>query len=267
MCRLFGYVANAPVAVVDELGPDEFQEFTALTRVHGDGWGMAWHDPETGHTRTARSFESAATDPEYARLAARPLGAAGFVHLRWATGGLAVNEANTHPFVDGDMAFAHNGHIAPIERLESMLTRESRERLRGTTDSERYFGLIVQCIADEDGDEAAGVTTALRLLMGEFPSSSLNALLLTRTKLFGIHVNSRAHSPREGLRELFESPAAIPPFHENEYYAMGYRASRDGLQIISSGLGRTGWTSVPADTAVVVDIATRHLHRLDMLPV
>lgn len=264
MCRLFGYVADAPVSVVDELGADEFQEFTSLTRVHGDGWGMAWHDPESGRTRSARSFEPADQDPDYARLAARPLGAAGLVHLRWATGGLAVNEANTHPFVEADLAFAHNGHVAPIERLEALLTEESRAKLRGTTDSERYFRFVHQCI-EAEGDEVSGVTIALQVLMREFPNSSLNALLLTGSKLFGIHVNSRADSPRAGLRALFESPESIPAFHEAEYYAMGYRASHSCLQIISSGLDRTGWTAVPPDTAVVVDIETRRLRRLDLL--
>ncbi|GGA74782.1 hypothetical protein GCM10011490_26870 [Pseudoclavibacter endophyticus] len=266
MCRLFGYVADAPTALVDELGAEEFEAFTSLTRVHADGWGMAWHDAETGRTRSARSFERADDDPEYARLAAQRLGSAGFVHLRWATGGLAVNEHNTHPFVDGDLAFGHNGHIGPIDKLEGLLGAEQRAKLRGTTDSERYFRLIVQCIQDE-GDEAAGVTTALRLLMREFPHSSLNALLLTGSKLFGIHVNSKADSPREGLRELFESPDAIPAYHETEYYAMGYRASPSCLQIISSGLSRTGWTPVPPDTAAVVDLESRTLRRLDLIPV
>lgn len=266
MCRLFGYVSSGPTAVVDELGPEGFKDFTALTRVHGDGWGMAWHDPEDGHTKTARSPETADIDPEYARLAARPLGAAGFVHLRWATGGLAVNPENTHPFVDGDYAFGHNGHIAPMDQLESLLTEESCAKLRGTTDSERYFRLIMQCI-EQSGDEADGVTLALRMLMREFPNDSLNALLLTPKHLFAVHVNSRADSPREGLRALFESPDAIPARHENEYYAMDYQATDDCVHVISSGLEADGWTPVPPDTAVMIDIETRERTRLELIPV
>ena len=264
MCRLFGYVSDTPTAVVDELGADEFREFTALTRVHGDGWGMAWHD-ESGHTRAARSPLSADEDPDYARLAARPLGAAGFVHLRWATGGLAVTPQNTHPFVDGDFAFAHNGHIAPIEKLEGMLTPASRAKLAGSTDSERYFRLVVQCI-EQTGDEAAGVTTALRLLMREFPNNSLNALLLTGAHLFAVHVNSRADSPKEGLRALFESPDAIPYRHENEYYAMDRRISGSCVQVISSGLDTTGWTPIDGDTAAMIDLRTREVTRLELVP-
>ena len=264
MCRLFGYVSEEPTAIVDELGADAFREFTALTRVHGDGWGMAWRD-EGGATRTARSPLSADDDPEYARLAARPLGAAGFVHLRWATGGLAVSPENTHPFVDGDLAFAHNGHIAPIDRLEGMLTPASRARLRGSTDSERYFRFVVQCI-EQTGDEAAGVTTALRHLMQEFPHSSLNALLLTASTLFAVHVNSRADSPKAGLRALFESPDAIPYRHENEYYAMDRRVTTSCVQVISSGLDSSGWTPIEGDTAVAIDLSTRAVKRLELIP-
>ena len=264
MCRLFGYVSEKPTAVVDELGAEAFQEFTALTRVHGDGWGMAWRDAD-GTTRCARSPLSADDDPDYARLAAQPLGAAGFVHLRWATGDLAVTPENTHPFVDGDFAFAHNGHISPIDRLEGMLTPASRRRLKGSTDSERYFQLVVQCI-EQAGDEAAGVTTALRLLMEEFPNSSLNALLLTATRLFAVHVNSRADSPQAGLRALFESPGAIPFRHENEYYAMDRRITTSCVQVISSGLDTTGWTSIDGDTAASIDLRTRAVTRLELVP-
>jgi predicted glutamine amidotransferase len=264
MCRLFGYVSDRPTAVVDELGPEGFRDFTALARVHDDGWGMAWLD-DAGRTQTARSPASADDDPEYARLAARPLGAAGFAHLRWATGGLAVGVENTHPFADGPFAFAHNGHIAPIDRLEGMLTAGSRARLVGTTDSERYFRLVVQCI-EEEGDEAGGVTLALRLLMREFPNSSLNALLLTSRHLFAVHVNSRADSPRAGLRALFESPDAIPFRHENEYYAMDYRLTSTCVQVISSGLDAPGWSPVPADSAAMIDVATREITRLELLP-
>ncbi|PFG29802.1 class II glutamine amidotransferase [Paramicrobacterium agarici] len=264
MCRLFGYVSAAPTAVVDELGEEAFDEFTALTRVHGDGWGMAWHDAD-GSTKTARSPLAADVDPEYARLAAQPLGTAGIVHLRWATGGLPVSPENTHPFVDGNFAFGHNGHVGPMDRLEALLTPESLEKLRGDTDSERYFRLIMQCI-DETGDEAEGVSKALRMLMSEFPNDSLNALLLTPAHLFAVHVNSRADSPKEGLRALFESPDAIPARHENEYYAMDYQATDSCMQVISSGVDTQGWTPVPPDTAAMIDIETRELTRLELLP-
>jgi hypothetical protein len=38
--------------VIEVLGQDAFDEFTALTALHGDGWGMAWLDPDSPTTRS-----------------------------------------------------------------------------------------------------------------------------------------------------------------------------------------------------------------------
>lgn len=260
MCRLLGYVSTRPIAVVDVLGEEGFDAFTSLAVLHGDGWGMAWHD-ETG-THAEVSPRSAIDDERYRRLADRPLGSAGLVHLRWATGGFPVAPENTHPFVDGGYAFAHNGNITPVGELEKLLTGQSRARLSGATDSERYFRLVLQCI-EEEGDEAGGVTKALGLLMRQFPNASLNALLLTPARLFAVHINGRAHSPRRALQKLFGSEDRMPIRHATEYYAMDYRVTEDAVHIVSSGLGQEGWTAVPPDAAAMIDLATREVVRLE----
>ncbi|GAA1535682.1 class II glutamine amidotransferase [Microbacterium ginsengiterrae] len=266
VCRLLGYVTTRPTSVVDVLGREDFDTFTALTEVHSDGWGMAWHPSLGAAVEAVSSPQNASVDPQYAALSEQPLGCNGLVHLRWATGGLPVSPQNTHPFTDGGHAFAHNGHIAPIAHLEAQLTPDSRERLRGDTDSERYFQLVLQCIREADGDEERGVTRALEILIGEFPNSSLNALFLTPTTLFAIHINSRVHSPVDALRELFESDDAIPASHATEYYAMDYRITDDAVHVISSGVDADGWTRIPEDTAAMIDLATREVTRLHPVP-
>lgn len=214
--------------------------------------------------RCTSSPATATLDPTYADLTHRPLGPAGLLHLRWATGGLPVTAANTHPFRDGEYAFAHNGHVSPIDRLEQMLTDESRAELRGDTDSERYFRFVLQRIV-EAGDEKTGVSTALGALMDEFPESSLNALMLTPTRMFAVHINSRAPAPGKALRALFESESDIPTRHQTEYFAMDYRVTPDAVHIISSGLDEEGWIPIPEDTAVVTDLETLRVTRLDLL--
>ncbi len=266
MCRLLGYVTSRPTSVVDILGRDDFDTFTALTEVHSDGWGMAWHRSLDDPTEAVTSAQNASIDPQYRALAEKELGCCGLVHLRWATGGLPVSHANTHPFTDAGYAFAHNGHIAPIAHLEAQLSAASRAKLVGDTDSERYFRLIMQCIDGASGDEAEGVTRALEILVREFPNSSLNALLLTPTKLFAIHINSRVDSPVKSLRKLFESVEAMPASHATEYYAMDYRITDDAVHVISSGLDAEGWTQIPEDTAVMIDLATREVTRLHPVP-
>ena len=262
VCRLLGYVARRPTSVLEVLGQQDFEAFTALTAVHGDGWGMAWQDSDDHTIRTVSSADSALRDPAYGQLAHQRLGRAGIVHLRWATPGLPVTPLNTHPFLDGGYAFAHNGHISPLGRLESLLTRKSRAKLRGDTDSERYFQFVRQCIA-EQGDDAKGLSQSLGVLTSEFPHASLNALMLTPTHLFGVHVNSQASAPAEGLLNLFATDEEVPDRHTDDYFAMDFRLAPDAVHVISSGIDPQGWTPVPEDTAAMVDLASLEVRRLN----
>jgi predicted glutamine amidotransferase len=262
---LLGYVASRPLAAADVLGASGFEAFTSLASLHGDGWGMAWRGADQ-HTHSVSRPDSAASDPLYGKLTQEPLGSAGLVHLRWATGGLPVTPANTHPFTDGDYAFAHNGNIKPIARLTELLSPGAAAKLAGDTDSERYFRFVMQCIGESD-TEADGVTRALRTMVTEFPSVSLNALLLTPSSLFAIHVNSKATSPPRALNRLYPSDADMPHRHATEYYAMDYRITPDAVHVISSGLDEPGWTHVPPDSAAMIDLRTREVTRLALLPV
>lgn len=260
MCRLLGYVSRSATAVVDVLGEDDFESFTSLTAVHGDGWGAAWHDAD-GRVHAVNSTGTAVLDETYARLAREPLGRSGLLHLRWATAGLPVSAENTHPFTDGDYAFAHNGNIKPIPRLDALLTPASRARLKGSTDSERYFRFLMQEIEAAE-NEVDGVTRALGVMRREFPDNSLNALLLTPSALFAVHINSRAESPPRALRALFESEESMPARHAAEYYAMDYRVTPDAVHIISSGLDAAGWTPMPPDSAMRIDLSTLAMAQL-----
>jgi predicted glutamine amidotransferase len=188
------------------------------------------------------------------------------VHLRWATDGLVVDPVNTHPFTDGDYALAHNGSISPIEDLESLLSPRSVGRLKGDTDSERYFRLVLQCIEDA-GDERRGLVTAVGLLAARFPEASLNALFLTASHLYAVHVNSQAATPLDDLRELVGSDDAIPHGHATAYFDMAYRITPGAVQVISSGLPDEGWAPVPGDSILAIDLATREIEVLEAAPV
>ena len=89
------------------MGGQAFSEFTALSSLHSDGWGMAWYAGDEPVIR--KSPGRADGEPEYDKLAWQPLGDLGLLHLRWATPGLGVNDRNSHPFRYGPYALAHNG--------------------------------------------------------------------------------------------------------------------------------------------------------------
>lgn len=263
MCRLLGYVTREPQAVTKSLGSNEFGSFTSLAALHGDGWGAAWQDPTTGETRTATSPKSAVDDGDYVELTNTALGRGGFVHLRWATAGLAITPENTHPFQQGPYAFGHNGGIKPIAELDSLLTEESRAALRGTTDSERYFRYLLQVITGAD-DEADAVVRGVGELAQHFPRSSLNALLLTPTTLYAVHVNSAANPPADDMWDLYQSEEEMPVGHLHEYFAMYTRQSDDGVHVISSGLTEPDWDPVAPDTVLAISLADASVRTLSV---
>src|SRR4051812_37621866 len=114
MCRLLGVVSSAPISVADTVGDSVLKDFVALTKVHGDGWGVGFTD--TGFTDSAGphvhvSAGSALDDPDFAAATQDSAAVGSIVHLRWATNGLAVEPQNSHPFLTDGLAMAHNGSI------------------------------------------------------------------------------------------------------------------------------------------------------------
>lgn len=265
MCRLLGYVTAEPASITHSLGAPLFDQFTALCAIHADGWGMGWRTPQGPEIAT--SHLCATTDPRFAELAGKRLSDAGLVHLRWATDGLAVNPENTHPFTAGGYAFAHNGNVSPIPQLESLLGDEAQALLRGTTDSERYFAYLWQEIAAAD-DEATALQDAVSRLHQQFPTRSLNALLLSPTTLYAIHVNNAAVGPIDDVIAMYSSADEIPLGHADSsgYFAMAYRETPEAVHVISSGISPEGWEPVPADSILAIDVQTRDVGVLAIAP-
>lgn len=107
-------------------------------------------------------------------------------------------------------------------------------------------------------DESAGVSHAINVQRAEFPDCSLNALMLTPSRLYAIHINSNAASPTLALNEIFASSHLdAPAGHETEYFAMSYRVTPNAGYVISSGLEEEGWSAMSADSVVAIDLTTR----------
>lgn len=251
MCRLLGYCARRGVSVAGLLGQPGLREFTALSALHRDGWGMAWYGPGGPHVH--RSALRASGEPAYQRLALRSLGDLGLVHLRWATPGLPVSERNTHPFTCGDTAFAHNGAIHPQDRLGELLPPAWERRLGGTTDSERYFLHIMARLADRQGDMIAAVSDTADRIDRLLRPNSLNAVLLTPTALYAIcwHYPDRIPAAQLRSRGHVRTDAEAAT-----YFDLAYRASRDAVVVASSGWPQPGWTALPNRHVLVVERGT-----------
>jgi predicted glutamine amidotransferase len=261
MCRLLGYCSRDAASVAELLGIESFRAFTSLSDLHADGWGMAWY---AGSRPAAwKSAGQAGSEPEYDKLAWQPLGDLGLVHLRWATPGLAVSDANTHPFRYADYTFAHNGAIYPQDRLGEMLPPEWERQLAGSTDSERYFLHLMARLAARGGDMVAAIADTTADIPQRYTASSLNAILLAPDALYAISFYDRSMVPADLLRELGH---ADRPDEVAAYFDLAYRVTDDAVLVASSGWPMPGWTPLPSGHVLVTDRRTLATSVLPITP-
>jgi predicted glutamine amidotransferase len=257
MCRLLGYCSRRDSSLQDLIGADGLSEFTGLCALHGDGWGMAWYEGAEPVIR--KSPVRADNEPEYEKLTREPLSDLGLVHLRWATPGLGVNEVNSHPFRYGQYVFAHNGAIHPQDRLPQMLPPEWERQLSGTTDSERYFLLVMSRLASHGGDMVAAIADATAEIEARFEPNSLNAILLSPGKLYAVSWYHRERVPEAKLRSCgYTEPGEIAA-----YFDLAYSATDGAVAVASSGWPQPGWTPLPGRHVLVTD---RHTLVTQVLP-
>jgi glutamine amidotransferase len=163
-----------------------------------DGSGIGFFDPE-GHPVLDKQPEPAFADEEFIREAKHAVSTTFVAHVRWATSG-ARTVANTHPFTMNGRIMAHNGGFGDLARLDYQLGTY-RKLVRGDTDSERYFALMVQQTDAHGGDIGAGITAAARWIGEHLPVSSLNAIVTAPGELWALRY------PGQHALHILERPA------------------------------------------------------------
>jgi predicted glutamine amidotransferase len=271
MCRLIGFASPVPTTLTEQIGKDEVARFGDMSALHADGWGTAWLRPEAAHPQRLqlqgyRSIERAPRDPRFAELAERTPTVAQLVHLRWATEGLAVSLANTHPFSQDGITLAHNGSISPRPVLDSLLSPAARASLHGTTDSERYLALIRQEL-HTGPDLPTAVGRAMSTLRGSFPHASLNALILTENTFIAVHASATSAAPVEDMLVSGIGHDDLPLDHIDRYFLMRWRRGVGGAVVFSSsGLLEDGWEELPDESITVVDLADMEVSIRELVP-
>jgi len=126
--------------------------------LNGDGFGIAWYAPDVS-PEPARfcSIRPAWNSQNLRHLARITLSGVILAHVRAATLGMTVSEANCHPFTVGRFAFMHNGSIANFpklkRRLQQRLSEDSFLQIDGNTDSEHLFALFRDRLRCGDDDK------------------------------------------------------------------------------------------------------------------
>jgi len=151
MCRLFALhaghnPANASFWLLD--APDSL---VAQSRLQPDGVGLGWFDA-IGEPHLDKRPVAAYEDELFAAEARRIKSSTVIAHIRHASTG-SLRFRNTHPFLQGDLMFAHNGVVEGLNLLEDEIGPSYLERyVHGDTDSERVFALITQRIERANGE-------------------------------------------------------------------------------------------------------------------
>ncbi|MEU5086463.1 class II glutamine amidotransferase [Streptomyces sp. NPDC021356] len=210
MCRLFG-LSSAPQRTHATFwlldAPDSLSR---QSRQDPDGTGLGYFAPD-GTPRVDKAPIAAYEDRAFAEDARQAESATFLAHIRYAsTGGL--DPRNTHPFEQEGRLFAHNGVIEDLGRLDEHLG-EDRSRVRGDTDSERFFALVTREIRDHGGDVGAGIAEAARWIAANLPVYALNLVLITPDELWalrypdthGLYVLQRPAGGPHGARHLDHS--------------------------------------------------------------
>lgn len=115
--------------------------------LNGDGFGIAWYVPELPkQPGLFRSITPAWSNTNLHRLAPVTMSTCILAHVRAATQGTLVSEANCHPFVRSGVAFMHNGDLGGFSKIRrallNSLSDEAFDSIHGSTDSEHLFALI-----------------------------------------------------------------------------------------------------------------------------
>jgi predicted glutamine amidotransferase len=140
---------------------------------HSDGWGMVtWVDGVP--TYLGREPKDAMADEKFERASEKiasfdhssPL----LVHLRKASVGLKI-VSNTHPFVMGNWAFAHNGTIRKLN-------------LKKSTDSEWFFDCLLKEFEKNSGNMTGAIEEQVRTVHSSYPYTSITFILSNGKETF-----------------------------------------------------------------------------------
>jgi glutamine amidotransferase len=155
MCRMVGYLGQAlPVRTLLDDRPHSLERQSYAARelsssvVSADGWGFSFYVPHEDEPCVYRSGLPIWADSNRLSLGRAVITGCALAAVRSATDPLSHGIHNTQPFSFGRLSFLHNGYVKPFRgrlqrALRDSLGDEAYALIRGDTDSEHYFALIV----------------------------------------------------------------------------------------------------------------------------
>ena len=196
MCRQMAYL-GPPVTLESLLLKPEHsllhQSYRPKFQRHGvvnaDGFGCGWFSPDVRpEPAVYRRDKPIWSDRSFASMAGVISSGAILAAVRDATTGSAVEESSTSPFAEGGWLFAHNGLFRGFDgpegvKLRRMLSDRRTASIRGTSDSEVLFGLILDRM--EEGMPPPEALAWCVHTCRELTSGAFNFLLMGVRAIYG----------------------------------------------------------------------------------
>lgn len=164
MCRFLAYLGEDILLSRLLLNPEHSLEKQAWqpkelreAKLNADGFGFGWYksaDDNSNIPFRYRQILPIWNDPNLSALAGSMHQPLWLAMVRSATEGLGVNLENTQPFSFQQWSFIHNGYILDFSgetqhKLGNLLSDEFLYLIKGNTDSEYIFALLMQYLSTE----------------------------------------------------------------------------------------------------------------------
>jgi predicted glutamine amidotransferase len=185
MCRLFGLHADRRVVTATFWLLEAPDNLVEQSKRNPDGTGIGVFEAD-GKPVVYKQPMAAWQDSQFATEAHDLTGTTFIAHVRYSSSA-ALEVRNTHPFLQDDRIFAHNGVVTGLDVVDARLRELGVDDLvHGDTDSERIFALITACIRRSDGDVGTGIVDAVGWLAETVPIFAVNMLLSTATDMWAL---------------------------------------------------------------------------------
>lgn len=157
MCRFVGYLGNEILLAdllsrpANSLIRQSYKSKERSEPLNGDGFGVGWYEPEiTNEPCVFTAITPAWSNRNLLNLAEHIETPCFFAHIRAASPGTDVSEANCHPFQYGRLLWMHNGTVEGFDLIKRRLRRSLPDdvygSIRGTTDSEHAFAVFLNLL-------------------------------------------------------------------------------------------------------------------------
>lgn len=251
------------------------QSFRAAEReepLNGDGFGIGWYAPRLSSEPAVFHSVSPAWNNRNLRSIAQVVASpCVLAHVRAATAGSEVHQANCHPFHHGRYLLMHNGSVGAYERVRRRLladlSDEAYNVIRGNTDSEHMFAIFIDELLKngQPTDDAFDSPDAARRLAQHLSATLARVLAIVKSEggaapsFLNVAVSDGVHA----AVSRFTSHPSLPPdtlytLHDHIYATTSQefaerRSEEEGEAVVVSSERLTAdqaWRAVPPNHIV-----------------